>query len=108
MTKSITVAQNRLLEWFYRHGGDGVYDKKRRIIARGERGSFEPTTISGLKVQGYAEDYDGSSRVRLTDRGNRLGERIALANNINRDDNDLVRHRTRLAQDRFDVSEAEN
>jgi len=108
MTKSLTVAQNRLLEWFYRRGGDGIYDKKRRIIARGERGSFEPTTISGLKVQGYAEDYDGSSHVRLTARGSKLGENLARTNDLYRDDNDLDRHRARLDKDRFDVSESED
>jgi hypothetical protein len=82
----MTKAKTRAFEWLRKQGGDGVFDKTRVLVARGERPSalntgemgFNYSTWLGLEKAGKVEFYGGKhgrGRVRVVEAGIALATR---------------------------------
>lgn len=71
LTKSCKAA----LEWFAKHGGDGMFDNNGVVLAGGESAPFMRMTWNTLRDAGLVEFYNptgkGRGRLRLTDEGRR-------------------------------------
>jgi len=62
----LTDHQKAALKWFKNRGGDGIFDKTRCLIARGERAGVMRQTWSFLERAGLIERYAENRRARIT------------------------------------------
>ena len=65
----ITDAQKAALKWLKNRGGDGVFDKTRCLIARGERAGVMRVSWARLEQAGLVERYASNKRMRITRAG---------------------------------------
>jgi hypothetical protein len=68
----ITEALEDATVWLFLRGRDGVFDKRRVLLAQGEKGGFMRETWNRLEALGYGSHYGGRTgrgRFRLTQKG---------------------------------------
>lgn len=65
----ITDAQKAALKWLKNRGGDGLFDKTRCVVARGERAGVMRVSWIRLEQAGLIERYANNKRVRITRAG---------------------------------------
>lgn len=64
-----TAAQHKALEWLKAHGGDGLFDKRGRLVARGESAPHTQAMWKALATSGLVEFYYApGKRLRVTKR----------------------------------------
>lgn len=65
----LTDAQKSALAWLKNRGGDGLFDRTRCVVARGERAGVMRVTWARLEQAGLIERYAENRRVRVTRAG---------------------------------------
>lgn len=68
----LTGPQKSALKWLRNRGGDGVFDKTRVLIARGERAGVMRKTWNILRDLGAVELYANNKRVKVTEFGSSI------------------------------------
>ena len=77
---TLTKAQKAALVWLHDRNGDGLFDVHGVAVAAGEIAPVMRSTWNGLKAHGAVEFYNptgkGRGRLRLTDAGRDMAEKI--------------------------------
>jgi DNA-binding MarR family transcriptional regulator len=75
-TDGLTKAQEDALEWFARHGGDGMFTRGHVLLAQGEIGPHMRATWNKLAEKGFVQFYQNKKRLRLTEKGKQATEKM--------------------------------
>lgn len=67
-----TRAMRSALLWLRRRNGDGMFAKDGVLLAGGERAPIMRSTWNLLCGAGFVEEYQGRSRLRVTEAGKRF------------------------------------